>query len=147
MKIWVDADACPTAIRDIICRAAERLGITTYKIGQTFPLDMRSFNDWADGLDLIVVVEEKRKLIEIQIKEAIFDDRQGRRVYDWYTGGAGGLHSEELFATRMAPAPAMAPMARPAKAMPVARETKPWTGAAVAESHPLSRSAAAAAWQ
>jgi uncharacterized protein YaiI (UPF0178 family) len=29
MKIWVDADACPTAIRDIICRAAERLGITT----------------------------------------------------------------------------------------------------------------------
>ncbi|MEL7132254.1 MAG: indolepyruvate ferredoxin oxidoreductase family protein, partial [Pseudomonadota bacterium] len=58
---------------------AERLGITTYKIGQTFPLDMQGFHDWAEGLDLIVVVEEKRKLIEVQIKEAIFDDRRGRR--------------------------------------------------------------------
>ncbi len=29
MKIWVDADACPAAIRDIICRAAERLAIAT----------------------------------------------------------------------------------------------------------------------
>jgi TPP-dependent indolepyruvate ferredoxin oxidoreductase alpha subunit len=38
---------------------------------------MAGFNDWAEGLDLIVVVEEKRKLIEVQIKEAIFDDRAG----------------------------------------------------------------------
>ena len=52
------------------------------------------------GLDLIVVVEEKRKLIEVQIKEAIFDDRRGRRVYGWYKGGAGGMHREELFPTR-----------------------------------------------
>ena len=74
---------------------AERLGITTYKVGQTFPLDMRGFHDWAEGLDLIVVVEEKRKLIEVQVKEAIFDDRRGRRVYGWYKGG----QSEELFPT------------------------------------------------
>ncbi|QIE42141.1 indolepyruvate ferredoxin oxidoreductase family protein [Rhodobacteraceae bacterium SC52] len=60
---------------------AERLGLTTYKVGQVWPLDMESFHDWAEGLDLIVVVEEKRKLIEVQIKEAIFDDRRGRRVY------------------------------------------------------------------
>ncbi|WP_299768479.1 indolepyruvate ferredoxin oxidoreductase family protein [uncultured Tateyamaria sp.] len=79
---------------------AERLGITTYKVGQTFPLDMQGFHDWAEGLDLIVVVEEKRKLIEVQIKEAIFDDRRGRRVYGWYKGGAGGMHREELFPTR-----------------------------------------------
>jgi indolepyruvate ferredoxin oxidoreductase len=79
---------------------AERLGVTTYKVGQTFPLDMRGFTDWAEGLDLIVVVEEKRKLIEVQIKEAIFDTRKGRRVYGWYKGGAGGMHREELFPTR-----------------------------------------------
>ncbi len=78
---------------------AERLGITTYKVGQTFPLDMKGFHDWADGLDLIVVVEEKRKLIEIQIKEALFDDNR-YRVYGWYKGGAGALHREELFPTR-----------------------------------------------
>ncbi|MBS0573628.1 MAG: indolepyruvate ferredoxin oxidoreductase family protein [Proteobacteria bacterium] len=86
---------------------AERLGITTYKVGQTFPLDMTSFHDWAEGLDLIVVVEEKRKLIEVQIKEAIFDDRRGRRVYGWYKGGAGGMHREELFPTRYALDPVM----------------------------------------
>ncbi|SEM14042.1 indolepyruvate ferredoxin oxidoreductase [Roseovarius tolerans] len=79
---------------------AERLGITTYKVGQVFPLDMHGFHDWAEGLDLIVVVEEKRKLIEVQIKEAIFDDRRGRRVYGWYKGGAGGMHRDELFPTR-----------------------------------------------
>jgi len=78
---------------------AARLGITTYKVGQVFPLDMKGFHDWAEGLDLIVVVEEKRKLIEIQIKEALFDDNR-YRVYGWYKGGAGALHREELFPTR-----------------------------------------------
>ena len=86
---------------------AARLGIATYKIGQTFPMDMTSFNEWAKDLELIVVVEEKRKLIEIQIKEAIFDDRRGRRVYGWYKGGAGRMHQEELFPTRMALDPVM----------------------------------------
>ncbi|SLN42257.1 indolepyruvate ferredoxin oxidoreductase [Roseivivax jejudonensis] len=79
---------------------AVRLGLTTYKVGQTFPLDMQGFHDWAEGLDLIVIVEEKRKLIEVQVKEALFDDRRGRRVYGWYKGGAGGMHREELFPTR-----------------------------------------------
>jgi indolepyruvate ferredoxin oxidoreductase len=65
---------------------AERLGITTYKVGQTWPLDMKGFNAWAEDLELIVVVEEKRKLIEVQVKEAIFDDRRGRRVYGFKDG-------------------------------------------------------------
>ena len=86
---------------------AERLGITTYKVGQVFPLDMRGFQDWAEGLDLIVIVEEKRKLIEVQVKEALFDVRRGRRVYGWYKGGAGQLHREELFPTRDALNPIM----------------------------------------
>ena len=69
---------------------------------------MRGFYDWAEGLDLIVVVEEKRKLIEVQIKEAIFDDRRGRRVYGWHKGGgAGSMHGEELFPTRGALDPIM----------------------------------------
>ncbi len=77
--------------------SAERLGITTYKIAQVWPMDMTSFREWADGLDLIVVVEEKRKLIEVQVKEAIFDDLRGRRVYGWHNN-----RGEELFPTRMA---------------------------------------------
>ncbi len=81
---------------------AERLGITAYKVGQVWPLDMESFHDWAEGLDLIVVVEEKRKLIEVQVKEAIFDDRRGRRVYGWHKGDAlSEGRREELFPTKM----------------------------------------------
>ncbi len=82
---------------------AERLGVTTYKVGQVWPLDMQSFHEWAEGLDLIVVVEEKRKLIEVQVKEAIFDDRHGRRVYGWHKGDTWEHGRQvELFPTRYA---------------------------------------------
>ncbi len=97
-KNWLDL-VHALSLLGIDAPEAERLGITTYKVGQTWPLDMRGFHDWAEGLDLIVVVEEKRKLIEVQIKEALFDDNRVR-VYGWYKGGAGGLHREELFPTR-----------------------------------------------
>ncbi|WP_170427811.1 indolepyruvate ferredoxin oxidoreductase family protein [Ruegeria arenilitoris] len=105
-KNWLDLTHAMSLL-NIDEAEAERLGITTYKIGQTFPLDMAGFQDWAEGLDLIVIIEEKRKLIEVQVKEAIFDDRRGRRVYGWYKGGAGTLHREELFPTRGALDPIM----------------------------------------
>ncbi|WP_170367053.1 indolepyruvate ferredoxin oxidoreductase family protein [Ruegeria arenilitoris] len=105
-KNWLDL-VHAVSLLNIDEAEAERLGITTYKIGQTFPLDMKGFHDWAEGLDLIIIVEEKRKLIEVQVKEAIFDDRRGRRVYGWYKGGAGTLHREELFPTRGALDPIM----------------------------------------
>ncbi|WP_170606808.1 indolepyruvate ferredoxin oxidoreductase family protein [Ruegeria arenilitoris] len=105
-KNWLDL-VHAMSLLNIDANEAERLGITTYKVGQTFPLDMKGFHDWAEGLDLIIIIEEKRKLIEVQVKEAIFDDRRGRRVYGWYKGGAGTLHREELFPTRGALDPIM----------------------------------------
>ena len=92
-KNWLDLTHAMTLL-GVNADEAERLGITTYKIGQVWPLDMKGFHDWAEGLDLIVVIEEKRKLIEVQVKEAIFDDRRGRRVFGWYKG------TDELFPTR-----------------------------------------------
>ncbi|MEE4187361.1 MAG: indolepyruvate ferredoxin oxidoreductase family protein [Roseobacter sp.] len=79
-KNWLDLEHA-LSLLNIDAAEAERIGLTTYKIGQTWPLDMEGFEAWAEGLDLIVVVEEKRKLIEVQIKEALFDNRRGRRVY------------------------------------------------------------------
>ncbi len=35
-RIWVDADACPVVIRDIICRAAERTGTDTCFVANNF---------------------------------------------------------------------------------------------------------------
>jgi len=92
-KNWLDLTHAMSLL-GLDAEESERLGITTYKVGQVWPLDMKGFHDWAEGLDLIVVVEEKRKLIEVQVKEAIFDDRRGRRVFGWYKDG------EELFPTR-----------------------------------------------
>ncbi len=105
-KNWLDLNHA-FSLLGIDAGEAGRLGLTTYKVGQTFPLDIKGFRDWAEGLDLIVVAEEKRKLIEVQVKEAIFDDRRGRRVYGWHKGGAGGMRREELFPTRFALDPAM----------------------------------------
>jgi indolepyruvate ferredoxin oxidoreductase len=81
-KSWLDTRHALDllGLDDAACR---RLGITTYKVGMVWPLDMESFREWAHDLEHIIVVEEKRKLVEVQIKEAIFDDRRGRRVTGW----------------------------------------------------------------
>ena len=101
-KNWLDV-VHALGLLGIDAAEAERLGITTYKIGQTWPLDMVSFHEWAEGLELIIVVEEKRKLIEVQVKEAIFDDRRGRRVYGWHKGDTWEHGRRlELFPTRYA---------------------------------------------
>jgi len=100
-KNWLDLMSAMAAL-GIDEAEAERLGITTYKVGQVWPMDMAGLQDWAEGLDLIVVVEEKRKLIEVQVKEAIFDDRRGRRVYGYKKGGNGPI----LFPTHFALDPA-----------------------------------------
>ena len=100
-KNWLDLQHA-LSLLNIDEAEAIRLGITTYKIGQVWPLDMASFHEWAAGLDLVVVVEEKRKLIEVQVKEALFDDTS-TRVYGWHKGDE---HSEgrreEIFPTRAA---------------------------------------------
>ena len=81
-KSWLDTSHALDllGLDDAECR---RLGIATYKVGMVWPLDMESFRAWAHDLEHIIVVEEKRKLVEVQIKEAIFDDRRGRRVTGW----------------------------------------------------------------
>ena len=101
-KNWLDLQHA-MALLGVDQAEAERLGITTYKVGQVWPLDMDSFHEWAEGLDLIIAVEEKRKLIEVQIKEAIFDDHDGRRVYGWHKGDSWEHgRREEFFPTRFA---------------------------------------------
>ncbi|MEH7826789.1 indolepyruvate ferredoxin oxidoreductase family protein [Gemmobacter denitrificans] len=96
-KNWLDLTHA-LSLLGIDAAEADRLGLTTYKVGQTFPMDMKGFNEWAEGLEIIVVVEEKRKLIEVQVKEAIFDNRRGRRVLGWHHDRT----QEELFPTRYA---------------------------------------------
>ena len=42
MQIWVDADACPNAIKEVLFRAAEKRGITTTLVANQFIRTPRS---------------------------------------------------------------------------------------------------------
>ena len=48
------------------------LGIRLYKIACPWPISRQDLKDFADGLELIIVVEEKRSLIEVQVREELY---------------------------------------------------------------------------
>jgi indolepyruvate ferredoxin oxidoreductase len=48
------------------------LGIRVYKVACVWPLSQRELKEFASGLDLIIVVEEKRSLIEVQVREELY---------------------------------------------------------------------------
>ena len=52
---------------------AEKFGVRLYKVAMPWPLEPQGILEIAKGLDLIIVVEEKRALIEPQIKEFLYD--------------------------------------------------------------------------
>jgi indolepyruvate ferredoxin oxidoreductase len=49
-----------------------QLGIRLYKVGCVWPLSRRELVEFAAGLDLVIVVEEKRSLIEVQVREELY---------------------------------------------------------------------------
>ena len=48
------------------------LGLRLFKIACPWPISRRDLKEFADGLDLIIVVEEKRSLIEVQVREELY---------------------------------------------------------------------------
>ncbi|HEV2630128.1 MAG TPA: indolepyruvate ferredoxin oxidoreductase family protein [Pseudolabrys sp.] len=48
------------------------LGVRLFKIGCPWPIPRQELIDFAQGLELIVVVEEKRSLIEVQVREELY---------------------------------------------------------------------------
>ena len=48
------------------------LGIRLFKAGCAWPLSQRELKEFARGLDLIIVVEEKRSLLEVQVREELY---------------------------------------------------------------------------
>ena len=51
---------------------ANALGLRLYKIGCPWPLDPIGLMEFVRGLDLVIVVEEKRSLIEVQVREELY---------------------------------------------------------------------------
>jgi indolepyruvate ferredoxin oxidoreductase len=63
--------------------AARRMGLTVYKVGLVWPLEPQRLRDWAHGLDLVIVVEEKRAVVETQLKEVLYGTPHQPRVIGW----------------------------------------------------------------
>ncbi|MEM7269103.1 MAG: indolepyruvate ferredoxin oxidoreductase family protein, partial [Pseudomonadota bacterium] len=98
-KNWLDV-AHALDLLGIDDEAAKRMGLTVIKLAVTWPVEPEGLKEWAAGLDLIVVVEEKRAFIEPQIKEILYGTPNQPRVI--------GKHDEDgeiLFPEKMAISP------------------------------------------
>jgi indolepyruvate ferredoxin oxidoreductase len=60
-------------------RLAAEIGIRLYKVGMVWPLEAEGVRHFAEGLEEILVVEEKRQLIEYQLKEELYNWREDVR--------------------------------------------------------------------
>ena len=59
---------------------ARDIGLRVYKVAMTWPLEPQGARRFAQGLEEILVVEEKRQLIEYQIKEELYTWEEGKRA-------------------------------------------------------------------
>src|SRR4051812_13912373 len=58
---------------------ASDIGLRILKVGMTWPLDAEGIRHFAEGLEEILVVEEKRQVIEYQLKEQLYNWREDVR--------------------------------------------------------------------
>ncbi|MCE1184742.1 MAG: indolepyruvate ferredoxin oxidoreductase family protein [Rhodocyclales bacterium] len=58
---------------------AADIGIRLYKVGMVWPLEAEGVRHFAEGLEEILVIEEKRQLLEYQLKEELYNWREDVR--------------------------------------------------------------------
>ncbi|MBP9655244.1 MAG: indolepyruvate ferredoxin oxidoreductase family protein, partial [Rhodocyclaceae bacterium] len=63
----------------IDARTAADIGLRLYKVGMPWPLEADGVRHFAEGLEEILVVEEKRQIIEYQLKEQLYNWREDVR--------------------------------------------------------------------
>ena len=51
---------------------ANRIGLRLFKVAAPWPLDFDHIKEFAQGLEMIIVVEEKRSLLETQVREHLY---------------------------------------------------------------------------
>ena len=59
---------------------ARDIGLRVYKVAMSWPLEPQGARRFAEGLEEILVVEEKRQVIEYQIKEELYSWEEARRA-------------------------------------------------------------------
>ena len=82
---------------------ANQIGVRLFKVGCPWPLDIEHITDFARGLEMIVVVEEKRSLIEVQVREDLYGTAMQPTVIgkkdergDWLFPAKGALDPNDI---------------------------------------------------
>ncbi len=70
--------------------SAKGLGIALYKVGMPWPLEPTGIREFAEGLDTLFVIEEKRNFVEKQVKDILFNMAPERRPVVMGKEDAGG---------------------------------------------------------
>jgi indolepyruvate ferredoxin oxidoreductase len=78
-KSWGDVRGALTLL-GLDDEAAAHAGLRLLKIGMIWPLDPKAVVDFAEGLERILVVEEKRPFLEEQVKSVLFDSAFAGKV-------------------------------------------------------------------
>ncbi len=81
---------------DVTDTELESLGVAIYKVACTWPLEPEGLRAFASGLDLLMVVEEKRSLLESQIKDMLYHVPNAPAVI-----GKFDEHGKKLFPVEM----------------------------------------------
>ncbi|WP_293857550.1 indolepyruvate ferredoxin oxidoreductase family protein [uncultured Alsobacter sp.] len=77
-KAWLDLKGA-LALLGLTEQGAAALGIRFLKLGLVWPLDAQEIGAFADGLQTVLVVEEKRGVIEGELKQILYNAPEGRR--------------------------------------------------------------------
>ena len=79
------------------------IGVRLFKVGCPWPLDIEHIKDFARGLEMIIVVEEKRSLIEVQVRENLYGTAMQPLVVgkkdergDWLFPAKGALDPNDI---------------------------------------------------
>ena len=60
--------------------SAQRMGLRVYKVAMVWPLEPQGLVEFCDGCEQVLVVEEKRGLIEGQLKEILYSQTQRPQI-------------------------------------------------------------------
>jgi len=82
---------------------ANRIGLRLFKVAAPWPLDFEHIREFAQGLEMIIVVEEKRSLLETQVREHLYGTANqpvvvGKRDErgDWLFPAKGALDPNDI---------------------------------------------------
>ncbi len=76
--------------------ALGKLGIRVYKVAMVWPLEPKGALEFSKGLETILVVEEKRSLLESQLREVLYDNADRPRIMGKRDGRGNRLFQEEM---------------------------------------------------